>query len=140
MTSWRVRKRKEGKEAGVKQNCGGMTNGGKGERKKGGWGNDCSNHRLQVDVLSGAAVNLSVNLCVHRSRRKPLKYWLQEGSHDMFTQKTNNYPFLLRLSQSNQSESILWRYARLLYLYKPLGRDPFLSSHLLISGFYNFAL
>lgn len=102
MTSCRVRKRKEGKEAGVKQNCGGMTNGGKGERKKGGWGNDCSNHKLQVDVLSGAAVNL----CVHRSRRKPLKYWLQEGSHDMFTQKTN-YPFLLRLSQSNQSESIL---------------------------------
>lgn len=103
VTSWRVRKRKEGKEAGVKQNCEGMINGGKGERKKGGWGNDCSNHRLQVDVLSGAAVNLSVNLCVHRSRRKPLKYWLQEGSHDMFTQKTNNYPFLLRLSQSNQS-------------------------------------
>lgn len=109
-------------------------------KKKVGWGNDCSNHRLQVDVLSGAAVNLSVNLCVHRSRCKPLKYWLQEGSHDMFTQKTNNYPFLLRLSQSNQSESILWRYVRLLYLYKPLGRDPFLSSHLLISGFYNFAL
>lgn len=34
VTSWRVRKGKEGKEAGVKQNCGGMTNGGKGERKR----------------------------------------------------------------------------------------------------------
>lgn len=40
------------------------TNRRKGENKKGGLGNDCSNHRLQLDVLSGATVNLSVSVCV----------------------------------------------------------------------------
>lgn len=44
--------------------------GGRGEKKKRGLGNDCSNHRLQADVLSDTAVNLSVTVCALRSGNK----------------------------------------------------------------------
>lgn len=46
------------------------TDRGRGENQKRGLGNDCSNHRLQVDVLSGATVNLSVTVCAHMSGHK----------------------------------------------------------------------
>lgn len=35
----------------------------RGDNKTGGLGNDRWNHRLQADVLSDAAVNLSVTVC-----------------------------------------------------------------------------
>lgn len=46
------------------------------KNKKMGLGNDCSNHRLQVDVLADAAVNLSG--CAHMSGHKTLTVYLKK--------------------------------------------------------------
>lgn len=58
----------------------------KRRNKKGGLGNDRSYHRLQADVLSDAAVNLSETVCALRSgNKKRLPERLAGEKPDMFS-------------------------------------------------------
>lgn len=79
--------------------------GGSGEErrnKKGGLGNDCSYHRLQADVLSDAAVNLSETVCARRSgNKKRLPERLAGEKPDMFSHEENYYKEIFTHTQHN---------------------------------------